>query len=50
MTTKAPLNMPTHRDSSNVALNPVIENKSQLVDFLAAGCKSHGLFRLGAEQ
>jgi glutamate--cysteine ligase len=50
MITNAPLAMPMHPDSSDEAENPVIENKAQLVEYLAAGCKSPDLFRLGAEQ
>ncbi|MFK7770463.1 MAG: glutamate--cysteine ligase [Mariniblastus sp.] len=36
--------------SSNQAEPTVINNKSQLVEYLEAGSKSHGMFRLGAEQ
>lgn len=50
MATKASLVVPTHLESSDVAQNPVIENKAQLVEYLAAGSRSPELFRLGAEQ
>jgi glutamate--cysteine ligase len=48
MITKAPVAMPP--DSSREAENPVVEHKTQLVEYLAAGCKSPELFSLGAEQ
>ena len=50
MTTKAPLVMPMHPVSSGEAEHPVVENKAQLVEYLAAGCKTPESFRLGAEQ
>lgn len=50
MITKAPHAMPMHPESTDVAQNPIIENKAGLVNYLAEGCKSQGQFRLGAEQ
>ena len=37
-------------DTSEEADSTVIENKGQLVEYLAAGCKSANQFRLGSEQ
>jgi len=47
MTIKAPRDKSRTSDEAD---NPAIENKAQLVEYLAAGCKSPELFRLGAEQ
>jgi glutamate--cysteine ligase len=50
MIINAPLAIPMPTVSSDETEQPVIENKAQLVGYLADGCKSPELFRLGAEQ